>query len=229
MQIILESVTCVFVIVVPSTVGYLHAIFPFMITHFVSCYLEILGRLKHTVTASIDLKAQIYTQLRNHVATCMHIFGGCIVLDMTHSIVRIILCSYFLVGFSNRNSPVVRGAINDAVTVLAYSFLIWMLCKTGSQLENESEEVIEKLDGDNDNLQILDGRNIELWNVTGRKLKQIFLKTDYFKVNLGLIAPVINLWNYVLCKVRILAWITFCLQIVGTVTTNLIVMIQFKK
>lgn len=163
------------------------------------------------------------------MATCMHIFGGCIVLDMTHSIVRIILCSYFLVGFSNRNSPVVRGAINDAVTVLAYSFLIWMLCKTGSQLENESEEVIEKLDGDNDNLQILDGRNIELWNVTGRKLKQIFLKTDYFKVNLGLIAPVINLWNYVLCKVRILAWITFCLQIVGTVTTNLIVMIQFKK
>ncbi|OXA47362.1 hypothetical protein Fcan01_17721 [Folsomia candida] len=181
-----ESVTSVFVIVFPSTLGYLQAIFPFMMTHFLSFYLEILNRLKHTVIpASVVLKVQIYTQLRRHVASCMHLFGSYIVIDMAHSIGRIIMCSYFLAVYTKRRSPDVRGAVSDAATVLAYSYLIWMICKKGSQLGNGSEEVIEKLEGE-ENLQILDGKNSIL---TGRRFKQIFLKTDYFKVDLGLIAP----------------------------------------
>lgn len=78
--------------------------------------------------------------------------------------------------------------MSDILTVAGYLYLIFMICKKGSQLGIASGEFIKSCESGFTCGQKVFG--IGQLQVSGLKLKKIWLDTDYFRVNLSLIAPV---------------------------------------
>lgn len=166
-----------------------------MLAHYLNWYLEILHRLGGNTTVVFRLRGQIHAQIRQNVNLLMQIFGTSIVIDFAHSIARVIFSAYFLAESSDRQLSNGRGQGSDIGTVFCYCYLIFMICKKGSQLRNLSKHVTENFEDDTKSDFVL-GRDAKSENP---KLKQIVLETDYLKVDLRLIAPV-KINTYIVCQ-----------------------------
>ncbi|OXA42187.1 hypothetical protein Fcan01_23135 [Folsomia candida] len=186
--------------VIPSTLGYIQVIFPFQLAFFLNWYLEILSSLSTPPFTMLETRLKLYSLLSEHVYSFIRLFGTCLVIDMAHSITRIIICAYSVASFVSEPFPNMRGLLSDFFTVLVYLYLVFMICKKGSQLEIASGDFIKGYE----NAGKLCG--VDHFSRSNPRLSRIWLDTDYFRVNLGLIPP-----------------------IVGTLLTNLIVLIQFQR
>lgn len=178
----------VFFAVIPSTLGYIHAIFPYQLVFFLNWYLEVLYGLKESHFSLVSTRIQLYHRLSANVTSFVRLFGTCIVIDMAHSVMRIIFCAYFVSSLVGEPTASLRGMMSDILTVAGYLYLIFMICKKGSQLGIASGEFIKSCESGFTCGQKVFG--IGQLQVSGLKLKKIWLDTDYFRVNLSLIAPV---------------------------------------
>lgn len=151
-----------------------------------------LRRLVQFDNTSVEHRVKLYCQLGRNVASFVRFFGTCIVIDMAHSVMRIIFSAYFLATSVTLSYQNFRGIVSDAFIVAGYFYLVFMICRKGSKLESWSGYFVqncgrcdypegEKFFG-NDRLFLINSRNV--------KMKRIWIATDYFRVNLGLIAPV---------------------------------------
>ncbi|OXA53741.1 hypothetical protein Fcan01_10108 [Folsomia candida] len=192
------------VIVLPPTLGYLHAIFPYLLIFFLNWYLEILCELRASHFTLVDTRIPLYNRLSTNVSSFVRVFGTCIVIDMAHSVMRIVFCAYFVASSASTPFVNVRGMASDVFTVVAYCYLVFTICSKGAQLEGKSGDFIKSCDDEGDQLYG-DGRLYFVKSCRPRLTKN-YLDTEYFRVNLGLITP-----------------------IVGTVITNLIVLMQFQN
>lgn len=170
--------------VIPSTLGYIQVIFPFQLAFFLNWYLEILSSLSTPPFTMLETRLKLYSLLSEHVYSFIRLFGTCLVIDMAHSITRIIICAYSVASFVSEPFPNMRGLLSDFFTVLVYLYLVFMICKKGSQLEIASGDFIKGYE----NAGKLCG--VDHFSRSNPRLSRIWLDTDYFRVNLGLIPPV---------------------------------------
>lgn len=180
------SITAICIMSIPVTIGYIHVIFLFLLTCFLNWYIEILEHLQEYHCTPMEIKIQLYSRLVQNVSSFTRLFGTCLVIDMAHSVTRVVFSAYFVASFSNRLLANLRGISSDVVTVIGYFYLVFIICKMGSQIGRQSGEFVEncedkssqKADKFNENNHLL---------LSYANLKPIWIETDFFRVYLGLI------------------------------------------
>ncbi|OXA64237.1 putative gustatory receptor 2a [Folsomia candida] len=205
----------VFVMVTPFFLALLRCIFPFLLVFFLSWYLELVHRICET-DASFQSQLNLYSQVRQNLTDFESLFGHWILVDMTHNLIRIIFSAYFAATNIPPSEVGLRIVIQNGLSVLAYFYLLYMVCKKGTQLQKVSGDLVDKMKikrkmecqdfyflllGElcNRNLNRLNDHN------SVSTMERLHFETDYFRINLAMIPP-----------------------IVGTITTYLIVLLQFQ-
>ncbi|XP_035704162.1 putative gustatory receptor 28b [Folsomia candida] len=229
-----------FAYVTPPIMGYYHSLFPFLAVFFLNWYLESLKRISSVVTNKLrymqsveidkctknsknesswyfhhnnfnlsnrmetpqsisrdsEMLVNIYNVVRQQSLQFNRTFGFWISLDMAHSLLRIVFSAYFIVSLMCQPISALRSIVQNILTVIVYFYLLYMMCKKGSDIAGESEKVVEALES---LMSLENGQDIH-----GR-LKRIKIETNFFNVDLKIITPIL-----------------------GTVTTYLLVLIQFQ-
>ncbi|XP_035704241.1 putative gustatory receptor 28b [Folsomia candida] len=226
-----------FAYVTPPIMGYYHSLFPFLVAFFLNWYLESLKRIRtvvanklrymetikiekfskrenskgasswylvhnnnlnlHRIPNDTEILSSLYNLVRQQSLQFNRIFGFWITLDMAHSLLRIVFSAYFIVSLMCLQVYNLRSIVQNIMTVIVYFYLLYMVCKKGSDIAGESEKVVDVLES---LISLEKGQEIH-----GR-LKPIKIETNFFNVDLKIITPIL-----------------------GTVTTYLLVLIQFQK
>ncbi|OXA60771.1 hypothetical protein Fcan01_04789 [Folsomia candida] len=206
------SIGFIYIYCTPVALGYLHSIFSFVVVYYLNWYLELLLQLKFAVTEKYrnfpsvgkveghendenpELILNIYASLESQVQNFNRVFKFWITLDMIHSLSRVVFSAYF-VSTSSANSPSRVAVMHDLMTIGLYFYIIYLVCKRGSELESESKGIVRDLK------MLMNIKKVPVF----KKPCPLYVQTDFFKLNLRLVTP-----------------------IVGTVTTYIIVLIQFQ-
>jgi hypothetical protein len=157
-----------FLIFIPVLLGYLHTIFALVIKYFLDWYLIVLIQIRVILKEAILSKennilgestflseiTSSYLALHCQIGKFCKLFEFWITIDFSHSLFRIVFCSYFIAS-SFDIETFQRGIfLNDLTTVVLYFYLIAILCKRGSDLWNESEEVLRLYDEVKSSIQV---------------------------------------------------------------------------
>lgn len=157
-----------YMFLVPVIVGCLHSIFGFVYMYFLNCYLEGLFLLKQNLKDFITLNQHhpqpkqndvarmwcskelfnfelisIYNNLKNEVDQFCKTFGFWLVIDIGHSLMRIIFCSYFMISVTYNSEYRTIAVLYDCFVVVLYAALVYMVCERGSAVTSVSEEVVD--------------------------------------------------------------------------------------
>ncbi|XP_035708090.1 uncharacterized protein LOC118435780 [Folsomia candida] len=236
----------IFLRVGPVVLGYYHSAFAFLQVFLLIWYLEILKRIRAMVKNQLkttnpmpefhrpgdDISSDkkrpqlqryfrdndpelnslsrkwdyneiidVYNSVREQVVEFGRLFGTWVALDIGHSVLRIIFSGYFIASIMSRKQPMFSQIVQNFLTMVVYSYLLYMVARRGSELESESRDMLMEL-GKLDNLKNLNNcKTCRLQN-----MEAIQIKTKFMTLNLGIITPILP-----------------------TITTNLLVLIQFHS
>lgn len=88
----------------------------------------------------------LYNKVRLQGKEFSKLFGCWITLDIGHSVLRIIFSAYFIASIISKRDPSFSQIVQNFLTVLVYSYLLYMVAKRGSQIDEESREVAKDLE-----------------------------------------------------------------------------------
>lgn len=144
--------------VTPTTIGYLHSVFSLVVLYYLNWYLELLLEIKVLIglkfgeivnSMKIDSMTEILT-LYARLAEQVHLFNKTfrfwVIIDMIHSLTRIIISAYYIAIMAKNTVYTVSGLCHDGMTVTLYFYLIYAVCKRGLEIEEESAEIVRKLE-----------------------------------------------------------------------------------
>lgn len=200
--LLISAVAYVFWLMIPSCLGYANSVFPFLLVFFINWYLEMVTKIRgqlHKIMKAypkpwpifeIMLLIQTYDSIRDNVTRFGRLFGPWIIIDMGHTIMRIVF-SAFIVSSDSLSSV---ATLRNMSLVLLYSCLLYMVCRKGTALEEESSDFLELLGKELVSYKHYDKgiwtRNDQSVSSCLERMKAIQIQTSYGILNLGLIPSV---------------------------------------
>lgn len=105
--------------------------------------LENLNKIKNVNYTECEILLKLYNKLNEQIDEFNKLFRVWITLDIGHSLLRIVFSGFFISSMPSRR---LRPVAQNLLTVVVYFYLIYKMCKKGSDLLNESEETKEILE-----------------------------------------------------------------------------------
>lgn len=96
--------------------------------------------------SSISTLFNLYNQVGEQAEEFNKIFRVCIIVDMAHSLLRIVFSGYFIASLLSRPDYEIRYIVQNVMTILLYFYLFYFVAKKGTLLARESASVVEELE-----------------------------------------------------------------------------------
>lgn len=99
-----------------------------------------------SVTKDSQVLADLYNRVRDQAEEFNKLFGLWLAIDMGHSLLRIVVSLYFNSNLMSRKVYHLRSILQNFLTVLLYFYLLYAVCKKGSDIVDESKSIVEGME-----------------------------------------------------------------------------------
>lgn len=117
--------------------------------------------------------SDLYNRVRDQAEQFNKLFGLWLAIDKGHSLLRIVISSYFNASLLSKQVYQWRSILGNVMTVLLYFYLLYAVCKKGSDIVEESRGIVDGMD----TMARVEGGNLVIKNTSKEKKFKFCYKT----------------------------------------------------